>query len=103
NVVAVITGITTSGFVAAIFMTDCGIGCVQTMLPWHGMTSYAATFTPAFFNGATSDSCTTSTWSGRSVDAIATVLPFSAPLAIRSPASRRTWPLADGPYDARRP
>ena len=39
SVVAVIIGITTSGFVPASFMTDCGIGCVHTMLPWHGITS----------------------------------------------------------------
>ena len=59
--------------------------------------------TPAFFSGSTSDCCTTSTWSGRSVDAIATFLPFTAPLCRRSAASRRTWPSADGPYDASRP
>ena len=80
SVVAVSTGITTSGFALAIFITDCGIGCEQTMLPWQGMTSYTTTFTPFFFSGSTNARWITSTWSGRSVAAIATFLPFSAPV-----------------------
>ncbi len=103
SVVAVRIGRTTSGFAFETFITDCGMGCVQTMFPWQGITSYTATFTPAFFSGSSSARWITSTWSGRSVETTATFLPFSALVTTRSPARRRSSPSADGPNDANRP